>query len=452
MLRRSRRLPLAHLAWLIVALGASATFPACSCGGDDKSIPTHAGKLDGAYCELPGSLVFTADGEYLVTGSQDATDLSWLTLPDGFCAHAFAAVPNARQIKVAPGGEIFVASPTTNTTGGGPYGKSAILVLADDDHDGFAEAPKTFLGNLASTQGLLFAKGSLYFQDATAIRRLPYVTGQRSADASAAELVAQITTYVSDLHWPKALDMADDGTIYVGNGGDQGEDCDPSHPFHGGILAIDGSPNGKPVAKGCRNPIAIRCQPGKNRCYAAELAKDYSGDVGGREKILPIRQGDDWGFPCCATRDTPYGDVEPTDCSDVAAEDGAFIIGDTPFGIEFERGIWPAPWKDSAIVALHGAYGSWTGARVVTIETDPTTGELIKADDRDGQSKGGLRDFATGWDDGTRGHGRPAALAMSPDGRLFLANDATGQIIWIAPVGLNPPSHAADAGTEAGAP
>src|SRR5262249_3032948 len=121
------------------------------------------------------------------------------------------------------------------------------------------------------------------------------------------EQVADIRVYTSNLHWPRTMDIADDGTLYVGNGGDQGEACDPAHPFHGGILQIDpapGGPNpgGVPIAKGFRNPIAIRCQRGKNHCFALELAKDYTYGKGGREKVVLIRKGDDWGYPCCATQ------------------------------------------------------------------------------------------------------------------------------------------------------
>lgn len=54
-------------------------------------------------------------------------------------------------------------------------------------------------------------------------------------------------------------------------------------------------------------------------------------------------------------------------------------------------------------------------------------------------------DFAIGWDDGTFMHGRPSALTFALDGRLFVANDNDGSIIWIAPVVMGE----ADAGVDA---
>src|SRR5262249_29770893 len=155
-------------------------------------------------------------------------------------------------------------------------------VLPDDDGDGYADSSKTFLSNLESTQGLLFTDGYFYYQDHTKIRRVPYAVGDRKP-SGASEEVADITFYTSSLHWPKPLDIADDGTIYVGNGGDQGETCDETRPFHGGVVKIDPSTGDVvQVAKGCRNPIAVRCARGNNRCFAAELAKDFSSAEGGR--------------------------------------------------------------------------------------------------------------------------------------------------------------------------
>jgi glucose/arabinose dehydrogenase len=387
-------------------------------------------------CSLPGSVQHTATGVVVVPGGT-GPDLSWVNIPTGFCVHYYGTVDNVRQLRFAPGGELFVTSPTTGTTGGGLGGLSAIAVLSDDNHDGVADSVLTYLDSLPSTQGILFTDGFLYYQNNTQIMRVPYAIGDRTASGGS-QLVADITIYQSGLHWPKTFDIADDGSIYVGNGGDQGETCDPSRPFHGGILKLDGSPGGAPVAKGLRNPIAVRCARGHDQCFAVELALDGSNYPDkGREKLIPIRQGDDWGFPCCGTRNAPYAGIMPVpDCSGVALESDSFVIGDTPFGLDFEPGLWPAPWTGDAILTLHGTAGAWYGARLVAIAMDPTTGLPVNGSDLDGSDTGGMSDFATGWDDGNRDHGRPAALSFSPDGRLFLGNDNDGTILWMAPLSL----------------
>ncbi len=265
--------------------------------------------------------------------------------------------------------------------------------------------------------------------------------------------MANINVYIDGLHWPKPIDIADDGTIYVGNGSSESEGTETTpryaacadvqnRAFRGGVVKLDGSPGGTPVVKGFRNAISVRCARGHNRCFAVELAKDYSNAQGGREKILQIHEGDDWGFPCCATTDLPYPyitlDPKP-DCSHVAQETASFYIGHTPFDLDFETGKWPEPWKEHAFVPLHGAAGSWDGARLVAIDQDAMTGQLLPGSDISGMSSGAMSDFATGWDDGTRSHGRPTVVAFAEDGRLFLANDTDATIIWIAPLDLEIP-------------
>jgi hypothetical protein len=62
--------------------------------------------------------------------------------------------------------------------------------------------------------------------------------------------------------------------------------------------------------------------------------------------------------------------------------------------------------------------------------------DVDEPSDRDtsGANTGSVTDFATGWDDHTLAHGRPAAVEYSSDGRLFVANDNNGEIFWIAPI------------------
>ena len=441
--------------------GSSPDAPSTLDGGSDDGGSSDA-RLDTAYvaplhdamfapdgarlpfCELPGSIVFSQGTRTVVPGGDaPLDDLSWLTIPDGFCVHYFGRVPYARQVRVAPGGELFVSSPVTGTTGGGNDGNQNIEVLPDDDFNGVADTSIEFIGGIRSVQGILFNQGYFYYQDGPSIRRVAYAAGDRTPK-SAPELVVTIGAPQSGAHWPKVFDVAADGTLYVSNGSDQGEACMTTRPFHGGILAIDGTPGGRPMAKGFRNPIALRCRRDKDVCLAVELVLDYSGPLGGREKLAQVKDGDDWGFPCCATKGVPYGGVtyadtmprQVPDCSGVASESNAFIVGHTPFGFDYEpgQGLWPGMWNGRILVTLHGDFGTWVGARVVAIATDPVTGLPLPSSETAGGNN--MVDFATGWDTGQRSHGRPAAITFAPDGRLFVANDVDGNIVWISPIGL----------------
>jgi glucose/arabinose dehydrogenase len=364
-----------------------------------------------------------------------------MNLPPGFCAHYYATVGDVRQLRMAPGGELFATSPTTATTGGNYRdGRQSIVVLPDDDHDGVADSTSDFMTTLPSTQGLLFLNGAFHYQDGPAINRLAYKTGERLPSGTP-QSVTTITAPQDALHWTKVMDVAMDGTLYITNGGSQGDQCLQGDPTRGAVFKLNPDGSTTLIAKGFRNPIALRCEKNHDVCLAAELALDYSGDHGGREKLVPIRPGDDWGYPCCATQNTPYtgaayANGATPDCSGIPPESDSFIIGHTPFGLDFETGQWPAPWNDRVYVALHGVAGTWEGARVVAIELDPSTGLPLQASELGGSNPTAMLQFAGGWDDGRQDHGRPAAVEFAPDGRMFLGDDYNGLVVWIAPVQL----------------
>ena len=391
------------------------------------------------FCNLPGSVVWSGGLPHAVPGGPaSAPDLTWMKVPDGFCSHYFGTVPETRQLRFSPSGDLFVSSPSMGASGGASGGLGAIMVLPDDNHDGAADSNLTYLSGLSVTQGLLFTGGNFYYQSGTTVRATPYTNGDRVASGAGTQVI-DVNVYTSSVHWPKVLDVDDSGNIYVTNGGDEGEACDPTvagpdRPFHGGILRIDGTPNGELIAKGLRNAYALRCAKGTGTCFGLELARDFAAELGSREKLFPVQKGDDWGFPCCATADTPYSDyTSPApDCSTVSSEEDSFIIDHTPFGLDFEEGFWSGAWKYRAFIGLHGYFGSWIGARIVGIATDPRTGWPVSAAESDAGTA--MEDFATGWDDGKQDHGRPAAVTFAPDGRLFIGNDMNGMIVWIAPV------------------
>ncbi len=427
--------------------GGSSSSSGSSGGSPDGAVPysPDAAPPAGSFCSLPGSVVWTPQGPMVIPGSPAApVDITWLRVPTGFCAHYFGTVKTCRQLKFAPGGELFAASSTTGTTGGRDNGIAGIVVMADDDHDGNADANITFLDSLPSVQGLMFANGHFYYQDNTNIRRVPYNKGDRMPSGPS-ELVTDMSNWPqASEHWPKVFDQAQDGTIYITNGGSQSDECDSTRTVRGAIVKLNDDGTTSLVAKGFRNPIAIRCEANHDVCLAVELALDYSASAAGREKVMPVHQGDDWGFPCCATRDTPYAGTlcvdtgAVPDCSGVAQESAGFIIGHTPFGIAFETGLWPAPWNGRAYVTLHGDVGTYEGARVVGIAIDPNGMPLPSSELQADVDPNNMLEFATGWDDGRQDHGRPAPIEFAADGRMFVGDDQSGAVIWIAPVNLTP--------------
>ncbi|MBV9948404.1 MAG: hypothetical protein JOZ69_16250, partial [Myxococcales bacterium] len=269
-MNRTIRQTVATLAVCVASLAS----PALSCTAGSRLGPGGSGSTGGAplppvdaamlapgtFCSLPGSVVWMQDGPRVVGGSQ-APGIGWLTLPVGFCAHYFAKVPNARQLRFTPNGDLFVASPTSSTTGGANDGISGVVLLRDADRDGTADANVTFLQGLPAVQGLMVNGGYLYYQDRATIRRVPIQDGVDDP-AGPSEVVTQMELdWPQDtLHWPKVFDVTRDGTVYVTNGSTQSETCSSQGPVWGGIFKLQANGKTTSVVRGFRNPIALRCE------------------------------------------------------------------------------------------------------------------------------------------------------------------------------------------------
>ena len=114
------------------------------------------------------------------------------------------------------------------------------------------------------------------------------------------------------------------------------------------------------------------------------------------------------------------------DCANVASEVSAIPLHDTPFGLDFDRGGFPAPYTHGLFVALHGVSTSFGGSGVVWVKTDP----------RSLRPTGSSTIFVKGFG---RPLGRATDVTFAPDGRLFIADDTSGKIYWVAPRSLAAP-------------
>ncbi len=456
---------------IVPLVGAAAAFAGCSTddGGGPPDTQPDAAKPDAADAGPPQKDAARIEEDAYAppcppndipvgTGTKfcdlPGADVPDLQVPPEFCIREMTTTPvkEARVIRFAPNGDLFVAAPSMLTVGGAMDGPGAIVVLPDDDGDGRADAVINYDGpyptdgracavvegenpkSLSCVHGLVFAGGYLYFTRSDEVRRVPYTPGDRAAPAGTSELVAKLGgAALPDTRWTHTLEVTKDGTILVSRGRGDSDLCSPREMEKGAVFALHVE-NGGPLpltpelfANGFRNPMYLRCSPHTcGDCYASELSGDNWDGAGGHEKLaLLARQGQSFGFPCCVTRDVPYSSANPQGCENVARETVAIPLHDTNFGLDFDRGGFPDAYRHGIFVALHGVFTSFGGTGVVFIQTDPTT----------------LRPSAkaTMFAKGFGPKGRATDVAFAPDGRLFVADDTTGRIYWIAPRTLAKP-------------
>ncbi len=155
---------------------------------------------------------------------------------------------------------------------------------------------------------------------------------------------------------------------------------------------------------------------------------------GAREKLVVVRAATSYGYPCCHTQSVPGSASDPRfNCAMVQREEAFFNIGETPFGLDWERGLWPAPYTNALFVGLHGsayrAPGAGAGSRVTFIATDPTSHAPM----------GESQTFVDGWGPTGLQLRRAADVAFARDGRLFVSDDVGNRVYWIAPTNLQRP-------------
>jgi glucose/arabinose dehydrogenase len=425
-------------------------------GGGGKSGASGAGGKSGAS-GASGS-AGAGGGAAVKFCDLPAPDEPGLKVPEGFCVRRFANVEEGRVLRIAPNGDVFVAVPAAFTPGGASGGLGAIVVLPDDNHDGQSEGHIVYAGDQTSpdpascathegneadlycVHGLAFADGYLYYTRSDELRRFPYAAGDRSAPQAAGELVSMLGgNGSSDIRWTHTVDRAQDGTLYVSRGRQESSTCTDASMGLGALLSIQAGA-GVPMpttfsvsSTGYRNPMYLRCSPTSPHCFANELSGDGWSGVGGREKMVVIKDGDVWGYPCCVGKGMPFGSGVPAGLCDTLSEELISInLHDTPFGLDFETGRFPAPFTNGAFVALHGSFGSWEGTALSYLTVDPATslptGELVP--------------FATGWGSSPSAgvDGRATDVAFAPDGRMFVLDDTSGGVWWIAPVDLEAPA------------
>ena len=149
-----------------------------------------------------------------------------------------------------------------------------------------------------------------------------------------------------------------------------------------------------------------------------------------------VQQGGFYGWPYSYIGQNPqpgFAQLRPDMVKAAITPDVLFQPHSSAMDILFYTGSqFPAEYRGDAFVALKG---SWN-------RSEPTGYKVVRVPFKDGKPQGSYQNFVTGfWSSGLHRAevwGRPAALAVTKDGALLIADDTGGTIWRIAYTGAKP--------------
>jgi glucose/arabinose dehydrogenase len=348
-----------------------------------------------------------------------------IEVPSGFTAERIATVPRARELAVAPNGDLFV-------------GTSADAVYLVPDAEKNAGEPRRFASVADGPVAGVFLDGdTLYVGTQHGVYRVPYRAGDREA-RTAPQKIASVRTGGGGGHSTTTVALAN-GVLYASVGSSCNA-CEESDPTRATIQAM--TPDGKNMharAVDIRNAIALAVQPGTNDVWAGVAGRDdleHGHPYEIFDDVSAHAGTPDYGWMKCYDDHKPIGGAS---CANVVLPKVVFPAYITPIGAAFYPPnasgpyAFPAAYRGGAFVALHG---SWhiplVAPRVAFVPfrgAEPARAvDWSNPDAQWTQFVGGCQSA-----DGTRSC-RPTGVAVASDGSLFVSEDNGGGIYRIRPV------------------
>jgi hypothetical protein len=372
-----------------------------------------------------------------------------LAVPAGFTVSQFAALDAPRQLRTAPGGDVFVSETAAGR----------VKVLRAPAGAAKAATAETFVAGLDRPFGIAFWPPGpnpqwIYIASANSVARWPYRNGDLKPRGPAQTIVAKIAASTRD-HSTRDLAFSPDGRtlfVSVGSGSNDAEDMgkkplpeakawDGAHGTgaawgeeadRADVLAMDPAGHGRKVfAAGLRNCVTMDFQPGTATLWCAVNERDLLGDDLPPDYVTRVRAGGFYGWPWyyLGNHEDPHHKGERPDLAGkVIAPDVLIATHSAPLGMTFYAAsqgpaAFPAGYRGDAFVALHG---SWNRAR-------RTGYKVVRILMKNGAPTGAYQDFLTGFVADTKAvWGRPVGVAVARDGALLITDDAGGAVWRVA--------------------
>ena len=343
-----------------------------------------------------------------------------LKVPEGFeVSIAASGLGRPRMLYQGPNGSLYV---TRRDAGD-------VLMLKDIDGDNKFEDLVTVLSDFKGVHGITIKDNFMYLANNTQVRRYPMKPDGMLGDM---ELL------IDDLpnggqHPNRTIDFGPDGMLYI-SVGTLCNDCKESDKEAATMLQVDPKTwKRKIFASGLRNTIGFDFHPATGEMWGIDNGGDGKGSHWPPEEVNKIEMGGNYGFPYAygkqevdKTREDPAGNTKEEVAKMTKPSVLELTAHQAPIGFTFINNAANLPdgYGDDGFVAWHG---SWNAARPVGFKVQRILFENGTAV--------GTEDFLTGFlkpgfpifHRKTR-FGRPAGLTVTPQGVLYVSDDANGVI------------------------
>lgn len=348
----------------------------------------------------------------------------WLAVPAGLAVREIARVPDARGLRFAPNGELYVNS----------MDDDGRLVALKRERDG-SWSSRTVVTGLDSAHSLEFWKGDLWVAETHRVIRFKGWRGPFRRE----EARVVVPSLPRGGHSTRTLLPLDDDSFLVSVGSSCNVCLETQWPRAAiAKYRVDGS-GATLYADGLRNAVGLIRHPITKQIWATCNGRDWLGDELPPECLYLVEPGKHYGWPFTwadGQRDREFGRDGFVQTGMPAAMLPAHCA---PLGLAaYDGTLLPAEYRGDLFVALHGSWNRATNfpPQIVRLSMKHWTPGK-KAEFADEKFQG---PFATGFLTGFQKHdgnrlGRPADVTVGPDGALYVSDDARGSVYRIAPEG-----------------
>ena len=339
------------------------------------------------------------------------------TVPKGFRVNVFATnFKYPRWLTIAPNGDIFLAD----------SGAGEIVVMRDLKNTGGAQEREVFVDGQKEPFGIVFHEDYVYVGNTNEIVRFRYdpKTSKRLGEKE----------HLMDLptggHSTRAVAFSPDGKhlfVSVGSNSniDTGED-----PRRAAVTICD--PDGKNArlyAAGLRNPVGLALEPVTGEVWTTVNERDRLGDDLPPDYFTSLKDGGFYGWPYSYIGDnvdTRVKQEHPERVARAIIPDVLLGAHVAPIQFAFYTGKqFPESYRGGAFVAEHGSWNRSirAGYQVAFVAF------------KDGKPFADPVPFLTGLvPDPTKPgvYGRPAGVAVAPDGSLLVSDDGAAVIYRVS--------------------